>query len=104
MQVRHKFKEMGDRIRQLEDALEILQKTQSDAPHPLLSRTLLKVKNVDEMLDMPNIKKDIHAQDSDENETELALGTLTISESGISRFLGRGGGAEVCNILRCLLS
>ena len=29
VQVRHKLKEMSDRIRQLEDALEILQKTNS---------------------------------------------------------------------------
>ena len=89
------MREMSDRIRQLEDALEILQKTNSEAPHPLLQKTLLKIKQIDEASDMPDIKKEFSTYESELDDTDLSIGTLTISESGISSFLGRGGGAEV---------
>ena len=104
MQVRHKLKEMSDRIRQLEDALEILQKTNSEAPHPLLQNMLLKIKEMDDKTELPDVKRETLNQDNDLDDIGLTLGTLTISESGISSFLGRGGGAEVWCIYILMIS
>ena len=39
-----KIDQMGDRIRALEDALELLQKKHSSDPHPLLRQDLLLIK------------------------------------------------------------
>lgn len=44
-QLHDKVHEMSDRIRQLEDALQILQCRSSPDPHPLLSPDLLSVKS-----------------------------------------------------------
>ena len=104
VQVRHKLKEMSDRIRQLEDALEILQKTNSEAPHPLLQNMLLKIKEMDDKTELPDVKRETLNQDNDLDDIGLTLGTLTISESGISSFLGRGGGAEVWCIYILMIS
>lgn len=44
-QLHEKVHEMSDRIRQLEDALQILQSRSTPEPHPLLSPDLLSVKS-----------------------------------------------------------
>lgn len=85
---------MSNRIRQLEDALAILQSTISDKRHPLLSDELLKVKFGAEAL---NPHQD---SSSDRNESMLesvdVLGTLTLGDSGEVKYFGRSAGSEVC--------
>lgn len=84
---------MSNRIRQLEDALAILQATVSDRPHPLLTEDHLKVKFGAEAL---NPK---YSEESDEEVNTQAsidaLGTLTLGEAGESRYFGRSAGSEV---------
>lgn len=82
---------MTCRIRQLEDALAILQVTVSDKPHPLLKEDLLKIKFGSEAIDpgAPSIDEE------DGSRVLDALGTLTLEVSGESRYYGRSGGVEV---------
>lgn len=93
---------MSDRIRQLEDALTILQSTVSGSePHPLLSRDLLKIKSSLELHAASG------ANDSDgspsrqpEEEADLeqsidSFGTLAIRDDGAATFYGRSAGQEV---------
>ncbi|KAF5348854.1 hypothetical protein D9756_009706 [Leucocoprinus leucothites] len=104
-----KIAQMSDRIRQLEDALTILQSTLSSEPHPLLSRELMKIKS----------SLDLHAaingevmksggvngiklegggrtgEDEDEGESVIdAFGTLAIRDDGAATFYGRSAGSE----------
>ena len=74
---------MGQRIRQLEDALAILQSTVSAEPHPLLRDGLLPAKS------SPVKQPDLLA------ETMDAFGTLTIGDSGESKYFGPSAGSEV---------
>ena len=85
---------MSNRIRQLEDALAILQSTISDQRHPLLSDELLKVKFGSEAL---NPRQD-SSSDRDESMLESldVLGTLTLGDSGEVKYFGRSAGSEVC--------
>lgn len=84
---------MGERIRQLEDALSDLQSQHSTEPHPLLREDLLGV----------NHKDDDSFISPDESGTLThhppevldAFGTLSITDHGISRFFGPTGGSEV---------
>lgn len=75
---------MSKRIRQLEDALNILQSRVSSARHPLLTGNLLQIKKIDSPLD--------ESEDySDNTETETCddFGTLTIAVEGMTHFIGR---------------
>ena len=84
-----KIREMCERIRQLEDALAISQATTTSEPHPLLREELLAIKKGIE----------VAAHDPEDEDPDLTvtdgLGTLSISEKGVSRFIGRSGGLEV---------
>jgi len=85
---------MSNRIRQLEDALAILQSSVSDQRHPLLTDELLKIKFGSEAIDSRN-----GAANDDENATMKsidALGTLTLGSSGEVQYFGRSAGSEVC--------
>ena len=82
-QLHRKISEMGQRIRQLEDALAILQSSVSTEPHPLLGDELFSVKS------SPVKESDILA------ETMGAFGTLTIGDSGESKYFGPSAGSEV---------
>ncbi|KAI0075317.1 hypothetical protein K474DRAFT_1664369 [Panus rudis PR-1116 ss-1] len=79
---------MGERIRQLEDALAILQAKHSNEPHPLLRD------------DTPvNMEKEDDGPISDPTSTKTsevieAFGTLSVYEHGVSRFFGPSGGTE----------
>ncbi|TFK37395.1 fungal-specific transcription factor domain-containing protein [Crucibulum laeve] len=92
-QLHRKISDMSNRIRQLEDALAILQSTVSDQRHPLLEDELLKVKFGSEALDA-------RAQQSSSSEEETtkgsidAFGTLTLGESGYTKYYGRSAGSE----------
>lgn len=82
-QLHRKISEMGQRIRQLEDALAILQSTVSTEPHPLLGDGLLSIKS--SPMNQPDSL----------SETIDAFGTLTIGESGESKYFGPSAGSEV---------
>lgn len=89
-QLHRKITEMGRRIRELEDALALLQAGISNEPHPLLTQDLLSIKHGPE----------IRNQEDEVNqgsgvETLDALGTLHISEGGEATYFGRSAGSEV---------
>ncbi|KAF8798605.1 hypothetical protein BYT27DRAFT_7203180 [Phlegmacium glaucopus] len=91
-QLHEKIYEMSNRIRQLEDALAILQSSVSDQRHPLLSDELLKVKFGSESINVretPTSDEDHAPQKSID-----ALGTLTLGSSGKLQYLGRSAGSE----------
>jgi len=102
----HRIAGLSGRIRQLEDALAALQSQHSSEPHPLLHEDLI----------MDDEKEDYHFGTWDDStlpfigggcgvdgcspkgslpEVVDAIGTLSISENGISRFFGPTGGSEV---------
>ncbi|KAJ3512326.1 hypothetical protein NLJ89_g3583 [Agrocybe chaxingu] len=93
-QLHEKIYEMSNRIRQLEDALAILQANVSDQRHPLLSDDLLKIKFGSEALNArgePPLSKD---EDAATTKSIDALGTLTLGSSGDVQYFGRSAGSE----------
>lgn len=82
---------MSERVRQVEDALAILQAKCSNQPHPLLSGG--RASSVDPDDDSPDLEP---AQTSPLNVTDT-FGMLSISNSGVSTFFGPTGGVEVCS-------
>lgn len=84
---------MGQRIRQLEDALTIFQSGVSSETHPLLREELLAIK----------FGPEVQAGQSTETEpprdsvtdTIDALGTLSIGDGGALKYFGRSAGSEV---------
>lgn len=94
-QLHDKIYEMSTRIRQLEDALAILQSTVSDQRHPLLSDELLRIKFGSEAInprDTPVADQDLEANTSKSID---ALGTLTLGSSGEVQYFGGSAGSEV---------
>ncbi|THH11525.1 hypothetical protein EW145_g571 [Phellinidium pouzarii] len=85
-----KLLEMSKRIRQLEDALQIAQATISSEPHPLLSEDLLPIKTG---VDVHDEKESMKLEENEEEEPEIsaAFGTLSMTERGETRFMGRAG-------------
>ncbi|KZP21364.1 hypothetical protein FIBSPDRAFT_740823, partial [Athelia psychrophila] len=81
-----KIFEMGQRIRQLEDALAILQSNISTEPHALLAEHSTSVKSYTNIPSAP--KEEIE-------ETLNSFGTLTIGDSGEHKYFGASAGAEV---------
>lgn len=88
---------MGQRIRQLEDALAIFQSGVSSDPHPLLRDDLLAIKFGPEKGQIPEkdppIRKETHEPPID------AFGTMTLSEGGEGKYFGPSAGSEVSNHL-----
>lgn len=74
------------RIRQLEDALAILQSTVSHECHPLLSNDLLSLKQG---------ALTATSSSSGLKTTLDSLGTLTIGERGEAKYFGVSAGTEV---------
>ncbi|KAI9068189.1 hypothetical protein FKP32DRAFT_1609038 [Trametes sanguinea] len=100
-----KIAEMSDRIRQLEDALGILQSSVTREPHPLLNNDLLKIKSGLELHSASQLAGGsgggggIEIQESEEPETEEAqyveaFGTLAMRDDGAATFYGRSAGSE----------
>ncbi|KAH7922442.1 hypothetical protein BV22DRAFT_1037465 [Leucogyrophana mollusca] len=83
-----KIAEMGQRIRQLEDALAIFQAGVSSEVHPLLVEDLLAIKYGPEAPKSPAPGEDNVSVPID------ALGTLTIGDGGESKYFGRSAGSE----------
>lgn len=81
---------MKERIRQLEDALAILQAKGSNEPHPLLRDDLLSANNEHDEDEMTEVE----AVPTNPPDIIDTFGTLSVSEHGVSRFFGSTGGAE----------
>lgn len=88
---------MGQRIRQLEDALAIFQAGVSTETHPLLRDELLGVKFGPEV----RLSGEPEPQHDPVTESMDAFGTLTIGNDGEAKYFGRSAGSEVrvCLIL-----
>lgn len=85
----HQISRLSSRIRQLEDALETLQAQYSSEPHPLLHEDLMEM---DEEGYSPMV--DVEGTVGHVPDVIDTLGTLSISDNGISRFFGPTGGSE----------
>jgi hypothetical protein len=80
---------MGERIRQLEDALALLQASTSKEPHPLLCENAIIVDN-------ENLDDKLHeSEDEGAVEVSRALGTLSVTDHGLARFFGSTGGSDL---------
>lgn len=96
---------MSDRIRQLEDALAILQSTISGPAgesHPLLQRDLLKIKSSIELhsASVSGAQDEARARAEEDDggedaELQDTFGTLAIRDDGVATFYGRSAGSEV---------
>jgi hypothetical protein len=94
---------LSGRIRQLEDALAALQAQHSTEPHPLLHEDLVNGEDKDEEGASGHLAPDTSMVDDPDGSPGTgthadvidALGTLSISDHGISRFFGPTGGSEV---------
>ncbi|KAF8065271.1 fungal-specific transcription factor domain-containing protein [Lyophyllum atratum] len=90
-----KIAAMSDRIRQLEDALAILQSTQTRDLHPLLHRELLKIKSSIELHSaVEGGEEGGREEDVEESQAIDAFGTLAIRDDGVATFYGRSAGSE----------
>ncbi|KAG2047430.1 hypothetical protein BDR06DRAFT_963916 [Suillus hirtellus] len=85
----HKIVEMGQRIRQLEDALSIFQGGVSEEVHPLLTEDLLSIKFGPEA---PKSSNDATHESS--SVPINSSGTLTIGNGGESNYFGLSAGSE----------
>ena len=88
---------MSARIRQLEDALALLQSTMTNEPHPLLSRDLMKIKSSIDLhsaVDEQESDQPASAPEPDESPLDQ-FGTLAIRDDGGATFYGRSAGSEV---------
>lgn len=97
-QLHTKITEMGQRIRQLEDALAISHSGISNEPHPLLRDELLSIKFG------PENGTTSRAPPSRDPSVESidAFGTLTIFDRDLSKYFGRSAGSEVSVTVICL--
>jgi hypothetical protein len=105
-QLHNKISEMSARIRQLEDALAIVQAAVSDQRHPLLDDELLKIKFGSEVLGMPDSSRRKDSEGTSVpgggggvgsppvDRTIDAFGTLTMSDAGEVKYFGRSAGSE----------
>lgn len=95
-QLHRKLSEMSQRIRQLEDALEISHSANSATSHPLLCDDLLSIKRgIGPAIPTVPEENDGEGKEGQEGEFVDAMGTMSISDRGVSRFIGRSGGTEV---------
>lgn len=92
-QLHRKIGDMGQRIRQLEDALTIFQSGVSSETHPLLREELLGIKFGPEVHTGQSTETDPH--NDPVKDTMDALGTLSIGDGGASKYFGRSAGSEV---------
>lgn len=83
---------MGQRIRQLEDALTIFQSGVSSEVHPLLREELLSIKFGPDKGQVPEKEQSQSPIDS----TIDAFGTMTIGDRGDGKYFGPSAGSEVC--------
>ncbi|KAF8974208.1 fungal-specific transcription factor domain-containing protein [Flammula alnicola] len=91
-QLHTKIAEMGQRIRQLEDALAIFQSGVSNECHPLLREELLSIKFGPEKGYVPEKETPVR-RESMEPPID-AFGTMTIGDSGEAKYFGPSAGSE----------
>ncbi|KAF4603107.1 hypothetical protein EYR38_003512 [Pleurotus pulmonarius] len=90
-----KIGQMSDRIRQLEDALFVLQSSLSSETHPLLTRDLLQIKSsIDLHSAVESQDGPVEQEDVDESQYIDSFGTLAIRDDGAATFYGRSAGSE----------
>ena len=99
-QLHRKIADMGQRIRQLEDALTIFQLGASSEIHPLLREELLAIKFGPEV--QVGQSTETEPPRDPVRDTMDALGTLSIGDEGASKYFGRSAGSEVSPSL-CLI-
>lgn len=87
-QLHAKIAEMSQRIRQLEEALAIVQGVISTERHPLLAGDLLSIKFAAEA------PKRTTPSETEQEQAIDALGTLTLGDSGEVKYFGRSAGTE----------
>lgn len=92
-ELHQKITEMSQRIRQLEDALGLLQSNISSEKHPLLRDELLMIKYGPEQ----QLTDDLDPPGNPIFEPMEAFGTLTIGDDGETRYFGASAGSEVCS-------
>ncbi|KAH8116339.1 hypothetical protein DFH11DRAFT_1506188 [Phellopilus nigrolimitatus] len=80
-----KIAELSHRVRSLEDALSVAHKALSNERHPLLSDELLKLKNPLER----EVIADAGPRQTEEEDTIDAVGSLSISHTGRTKFYGQ---------------
>jgi hypothetical protein len=90
-----KISEMGQRIRQLEDALAIFQLGISSERHPLLRDELLAIKFYSNKNSPPDTQEPPRDNTVDSIDTR---GILTIGDQG-AKYFGPCAGTEVCPLL-----
>jgi hypothetical protein len=91
-QLHGKITEMGQRIRQLEDALTIFQSGITSERHPLLRDELLVIKFPPDNSSTPDIEDPPGDNAGDSIDTS---GILTIGDQG-AKYYGPSGPSEVC--------
>ncbi|KAF4619863.1 hypothetical protein D9613_005134 [Agrocybe pediades] len=91
-QLHTKIAEMGQRIRQLEDALAIFQSGVSSECHPLLKEELLAIKFGPEKGYVPQKEPPVR-KESTEPPID-AFGTMTIGDRGEAKYFGPSAGSE----------
>ncbi|KAF9476036.1 hypothetical protein BDN70DRAFT_812955 [Pholiota conissans] len=91
--LRHKMTRLEARMRSLEDALAIVQSSESDRPHPLLSMGA----QMEEDEEAPPFKAVSEEEEDVQSQIPLReeMGTLWLDGQGGSRFFGPSGGSEV---------
>lgn len=92
-QLHTKIAEMGQRIRQLEDALSIFQSGVSNEVHPLLRDDLLSVKFGPDKGYVP--EKEPPTRSESLEPVIDAFGTMTVGDSGEGKYFGPSAGSEV---------
>ncbi|KAI6150929.1 hypothetical protein BKA82DRAFT_4465224, partial [Pisolithus tinctorius] len=88
-----RISKMSERIRQLEDSLGELQAQHSTEPHPLLRPDSSGASQRDD--DVGPLSADDSSVADHAPELVEALGTLSISDNGASRFFGATGGSHL---------
>lgn len=79
-----KISVLANRVRQLEDALQEAHATRTSEPHPLLTTELLQLKRPLER----ETSESLREPDIDTSEAIDAVGSLSINESGQTKFFG----------------
>ena len=94
--LQHYISELKQRVRDLEDALALLQSRVSTETHPLLRDELLFIK-CGGLDDRPTKQTEsTSSNDTAPEPTVNAFGTLTINDSGEAKYFGGSAGSEVC--------
>ncbi|KAL0582042.1 hypothetical protein V5O48_000100 [Marasmius crinis-equi] len=91
-QLHAKINEMGQRIRQLEDALAISHSSSSNEPHPLLRDELMSIKFGPERNVTVPPERTVSSPTT--SEALNVPGTLSVGVSGQGKYFGRSAGTE----------